>query len=117
MPRDIELYIRRNRFRYRCLGIMVIQPRLKHCCFRPRIFHDSSHERPNTTTPDACEQGLRPMPPEQVESESALAMPTKASLARNPDISLVRLVSTMLIVFACERRVRYDQPVHGSVDR
>jgi len=57
------------------------------------------------------------MPPEQVESESALAMPTKASLARNPDISLVRLVSTMLIVFACERRMRNDQPSYDNVAR
>jgi hypothetical protein len=48
--------------------------------FSLRIFHDSSHERPNTTTPDACEQGLRPMPPEQVESESVLALRNEVAL-------------------------------------
>jgi hypothetical protein len=78
--------------------------------------HDSSHEQP-TTTSDACEQGLRPMPPEQVESESVSTTHNKAHLEDNSDVRLVRFIPAMLAMFACEHRVRYDRPVHGNVNR
>ena len=94
----IKPYIRRDRLRYRCLGVTMIQPRLQHCV-RPRIFHDSSYERPNTTTSDACEQGLRPMPPEQVESESVSAMVPK----RIPEAALTHNSATHIGHAHCVR--------------